>query len=190
MDAIEPFIVRNYLLFFLLPAWVVIGALDWWCHRRAGIERFGPYEPMLHLLLISLAGAPILLGLFLEINAPILTVMILCLLAHEAVGYIDVRWATRHRGIPAFEQRLHDYLAAVPFAALSLVIVLQWRELALLVTQPIEALTQPIRLRTPPLPLGIVGGILVLVFVGNVLPFFEEFARAFRHRVHSEPTQG
>jgi hypothetical protein len=185
MDAIEPFIVRNYLLFFLLPAWVVIGALDWWCHRRAGIERFGPYEPLLHLLLISLAGFPILLGLFLEINAPILLVMLLCFLIHEAVGYIDVRWATNHRGIPPFEQRLHDYLAAVPFAALSLVVVLHWQELALLITQPIEALTQPIRLRTPPLPLGIVAGLLILVFLGNVLPFIEELARALRYRARA-----
>lgn len=185
MDAVEPFIVRNYLLFFLLPAWVVIGALDWWCHRRAGIERFGPYEPLLHLVLISLAGFPILLGLFLEISAPILVVMILCLVAHEAVGCIDVRWATHRRGIPPFEQRLHDYLAAVPFAALSLVIVLHWHELVLLVSQPIEALIQPLRLRTPPLPLGIVAGILILVLVGNVLPFLEEFARALRHRVRA-----
>lgn len=185
MDAVEPFIVRNYLLFFLLPAWVVIGALDWWCHRRAGIERFGPYEPLLHLVLISLAGFPILLGLFLEISGPILVVMILCLVAHEAVGCIDVRWATHRRGIPPFEQRLHDYLAAVPFAALSLVIVLHWHELVLLVSQPIEALIQPLRLRTPPLPLGIVAGILILVLVGNVLPFLEEFARALRHRVRA-----
>ncbi|HKP23011.1 MAG TPA: hypothetical protein VJV39_04065 [Dongiaceae bacterium] len=185
MDAIEPFIVCNYLLFFLLPVWVVIGALDWWCHRRAGIEHFGPYEPLLHLVLISLAGFPILLGLFLEINAPILVVMILCLVAHEAVGYLDVRWATHHRGIPPFEQRLHDYLAAVPFAALSLVVVLHWQELVLLAGQPIEALTQSIRLRTPPLPVGVVAGILVLVFIGNVVPFLEEFARALRHRARA-----
>ena len=185
MDAIEPFIVRNYLLFFLLPAWVVIGALDWWCHRHAEIERFGPYEPLLHLILISLAGFPILLGLFLEISAPILVVMILGLLTHEAVGYIDVRWATHRRGIPPFEQRLHDYLAEFPFAAFSLIIVLHWQDLVLLVTQPIEALTQPIRLRTPPLPIGIVAGILFLVFVGNVLPFLEEFARALRHRARA-----
>ena len=196
MDAIEPFIVRNYLLFFLLPAWVVIGALDWWCHRRAGIERFGPYEPALHLVLISLAGAPILLGLFLEINAPILVVMILGFLAHQAVGYIDVPLGhASPRGVPPFEQRLHDYLAAVPLAALSLVIVLHWREVALLVEQPMEALVQPILLRTPPLPGGIVAGILILVFVGNVLPFLEEFGRALRHRrgrklKYSEPTEG
>lgn len=142
MDAIEPFIVRNYLLFFLLPAWVAVGALDWWTHRRAGIERYGLYEPMLHLVLLSLAGLPILLGLFLEINAAVLLVMILCFLAHEAFGYIDIRWASGTRGITPFEQRLHDYLAAIPFAALSLVVILHWQELASLMTAPIEALRQ------------------------------------------------
>jgi hypothetical protein len=80
MDAIEPFILRNYLLFFLLPVWIVAGAADWWCHRRAGIERFGVYEPLLHLTLLSLAGLPILLGLFLATNAPVLLVMIVCML--------------------------------------------------------------------------------------------------------------
>jgi len=185
MEAIEPFIVRNYLLFFLLPFWVVIGALDWWCHRRAGIERMGPFEPMLHLLLLGLAGGPILMGLFLEINTPILTLMIACFLMHEAVGYADIRWATRHRGLAAFEQRVHDYMAAIPFAALSLVIVLYWREVALLLTEPIEALTQPIRLRASPLPGGIVGGILLLVFAGSILPFLEELARALRYRART-----
>jgi hypothetical protein len=98
------------------------------------------------------------------------------------VGYVDIRWASGTRGIAPFEQRLHDYLAAIPFAALSLIIVLHWRELALFVERPIEALTQPIRLRTPPLPVGTVAGILGLVFIGNVLPYLEEFARAVRRR--------
>lgn len=185
MDAIEPFIIRNYLLFFLLPLWVVIGALDWWCHRRAGIERFGIYEPVLHLALLSLAGLPILLGLFLEINAPVLALMILCFLVHETVGYLDIRWASHARGIVPFEQRLHDYLAAMPFAALSLITVLHWQELMLLVQQPIEALSQPLRFRTPPLRTAIVGGILALIFAGNVLPYLEEFARTLRHRART-----
>jgi hypothetical protein len=190
VDAIEPFIVRNYLLFFLLPAWVTVGALDWWAHRRAGIERFGVYEPLLHLVLLGLAGLPILLGLFLEINALLLLVMILSFLAHEAVSYIDVRWASAARGIPPFEQRLHDYLTAIPIAALSLIFVLHWQDLMLLATAPLEVLRQLPALRSPPLPIGIIVGILALVLVGNVLPYLEEFARALRHRAHSEPTRG
>ena len=189
MDAIEPFIVRNYLLFFLLPAWVVVGALDWWAHRRAGIEHVGIYEPVLHLVLVSLAGLPILLGLFLEINAIVLLTMLLCFLAHEVLGYIDTRWASGTRGILPFEQRLHDYFAAIPFAGLSLIAVMHWQDLVLLATAPLEALRQLPTLRSPPLPPGIVGGILVLVFFGNVLPYLEEFARALRHRAQSEPTR-
>lgn len=182
MEAIEPFILRNYLLFFLLPVWIVAGALDWWCHRRAGIERFGLYEPLLHLALLSLAGLPILLGLFFQINAPVLLVVMLCFLVHEVVGTIDIRWATHRRGIRPLEQRVHDYMTAVPFAALSLVLVLHWQELVLLARQPIEALSQPLRLRDQPLAPGVVGTILCLIFVANILPYLEEVLRAWRHR--------
>jgi hypothetical protein len=185
MDAIEPFILRNYLLFFVLPLWVVAGALDWWCHRRAGIERYGLYEPLLHLTLLSLAGLPILLGLFLTFNAPVLLVMIMCFLVHETVAYLDIGWATHQRGIRPMEQRVHDYLAAVPFAALSLDVLLHWEELVLLAQQPIEALRQPLQLRTPPLAPGIVGVILGLIFVGNIIPYLEELLRAWRYRLRA-----
>jgi hypothetical protein len=170
MDVIEPFIVRNYLLYFLLPTWIATGALDWWCHRRTGIERFGIYEPLLHLMLLSLAGLPILLGLFLQINAPVLLAMILCFLAHEVVGSVDIRWAASRRSISPLEQRVHDFMTAIPFAALSLVMVLHWQELALLATQPLEALHQPLRLRVPQIAPGLVWTVLGLVLVGNLMP--------------------
>jgi hypothetical protein len=182
MDVVGVFILRNYLLFFLLPAWNLVGALDWWCHRRAGIKRYGIYEPMLHLTLLLLAGAPLLLGLFLDINGLVLLI-ILCFVAHEAVGYVDIAWATRSRGIRPVEQRVHDYLAAIPFAALSLVIVLHWQELILLFRQSLLALHQPLQLRAEPLPSTIVGVVLLLVVLCNVLPYVEEFARAVRYRM-------
>jgi hypothetical protein len=185
MDAIEPFILRHYLLFFLLPVWIATGALDWWCHRQAGIERFGLYEPLLHLTLLSLAGLPILLGLFVEINALVLLAMILCFLVHEAVGYADIRWASHQRGIRPLEQRVHDYLTAVPFAALSLVLMLHWRELLSLIQDPLGALGTPLRLRIPALAPEIVWGILGLVLVGNVIPYLEELLRAVRHRARA-----
>ncbi len=182
MDAVEPFVIRNYLLFFLFPAWNAIGILDWWCHRRAGIERFGLYEPALHLGLLALAGGPILLGLFFEINSPILLLMVLCLVAHEAVSYIDVAWATRVRGIPPFEQRLHDYLAALPFAALSLVIVLHWESAISLIRNPIASLVQEVHLRSPQFPTEIITAVFAIVLICNIVPFVEEFFRAVRHR--------
>jgi hypothetical protein len=181
MDAIEPFLVRNYLLYFLLPAWVALGALDWWAHRRAGIEQFGLYEPALHLAQLGLAGAPIMLGLFLEINSPVLLSMMLCFLVHEGISYIDVAWATRVRGIAPFEQRLHDYMAAVPFAAFSLVTVMHWESVASLLNDPVAALAQSFHLKSRPLPIETVIAVLALVLLFNITPYLEEFARALRH---------
>ena len=45
--------------------------------------------------------------------------------------------------------------------------VLHLQELALLVEQPMKALAPRIRLRTPPLPVGIVAGVLLLLFTGT-----------------------
>lgn len=182
MDAVEPFVLRNYLLWFLLPAWVAAGALDWWCHRRAGIERFGLWEPLLHFALLGLAGLPILLGLFLEITAPVLLLMVLCFLLHEAVGYADVRWAAIRRGVTPLEQRVHDYLVAIPFAALSLAVVFRWQELTMLARDPAAALSQPLLVRSPPLAPGLVWAILALVLLGNLIPYLEELLRALRYR--------
>jgi hypothetical protein len=178
---IDAAILRDYLLLFLLPLWTMVGLADWACHRRAGIERFGLYEPVLHLVLIALAGAPILMGLFLDINAPVLLLMLLCFLAHEAVGYADIRWATARRGIPPLEQRLHDYLAAVPFAALGFVAVLKWRVIEGLLRDPGTALAAGLHLRPEPLPWPVVGAILALVTLLNILPYAEEFIRAARY---------
>jgi hypothetical protein len=182
MDGISAFVLRNYLLFFLLPAWNLVGALDWWCHRRAGIERYGIYEPMLHLVLLALAGAPLLLGLFLDINALVLLLMILCFVAHEVVGSIDIAWANRSRGLRPLEQRVHDYMAAIPFSALSLVALLHWQDLLVLVRDPMVALREPLLLREPPLSQGGIALVLTLVVFCNGLPFLEEFARAVRYR--------
>jgi hypothetical protein len=182
MDGIDAFVLRDYLLFFLLPAWNIVGAVDWWCHRRAGIERFGPFEPMLHLILLSLAGLPMLLGLFLDINALVLLLMILCFVAHEIVGSIDIAWASHGRGIGPFEQRVHDFLTAIPCTALTLVVLFQWRDLIFLVQEPVAALSQPLQLRAPPLSPAAVTVILALVLLCNIVPYVEEFARAWRYR--------
>lgn len=190
MDAIEPFIVRNYLLYFLLPAWVAVGALDWRVHRRARIERFGLYEPALHLALLGLAGGPILVGLTLEINTPVLLLMALCFLAHEAIGYVDVAWAAGTRGISAFEQRLHDYMAAIPFAALSLLTVLHWEAVAALLEDPIASLAQSLHLKSRPLPIGTTAAVLTLVLLFRIVPYLEEFVRAMRHHRVSRAAGG
>src|SRR5690348_5087032 len=79
--------MRRYVMYFLLPMWVVPGALDHLCHRRTKIETAsGLEESLIHALMMSETGVPILLGLLFEINAGLIALMIAAYLAHEATA--------------------------------------------------------------------------------------------------------
>ena len=175
--------IGQLLLYFVLPLWVLTGAADWLCHRRARIESTaGPFESMLHLLLLAEAGIPLLAGLLLEITGAVLALMIVCFVVHELTGYWDIRYATQHRGITPIEQRVHDYLAAIPFAALLLVMVAHWQSTLSLIGQaPFDA---GLRWKPLPLPIGYVIGIIVAVCLFNGLPYLEELWRGLRLRRH------
>src|SRR4051812_5488480 len=64
---------QRYLMYFIVPAWALVGALDWLWHRQTKIETTsGPQESITHLLMMVEAGTPLLAGLFLETNAGLL----------------------------------------------------------------------------------------------------------------------
>jgi hypothetical protein len=183
-------VIPEVILLFLLPGWVILGLLDWVCHRRSRIDvHCGPWESMFHLLLLALAGAAILMGLLLELNEPVLCLMALCFALHETVAYLDVRFAHGRRDISPAEQRVHDFMTAVPVSALCLVAVLHWDAVSNLVLHPGSILTEPIQLKLTPLPPVQVIGILVVVLVGDLLPYFEEFVRGLRAR-RIQPSAG
>ena len=52
------------------------------------------------------------------VNALLMALMILCLIAHEITGYIDLRIAMRTRKVTAFEQQVHSVLEMMPLAAI------------------------------------------------------------------------
>src|SRR5436305_4005239 len=55
--------MRRYLLYFLMPLWMVTGLLDWYHHRRTKIEKTaGTHESMIHILMMSEIGLPIMVG--------------------------------------------------------------------------------------------------------------------------------
>jgi hypothetical protein len=171
-------IIPKLILWCLLPAWIAAGFLDWICHRRSNIAaRCGPWESIFHILLLLEAGTAILLGLFFELNEPVLFVIFLCFLIHEATVYFDIRYAHVRREISPAEQRVHDFMTAIPVAVLSLVVVLKWGYVTNLVSQPSAIWTEPIRLKIQPLPPTQIAGILVVVLIGNALPYLEELLR-------------
>ncbi len=145
----------DYLIYFIVPLWIAFGFLDWDCHRRGRIEtNSGVGESLIHLIMLAEGGCALFLGLYAEIDALVLAVMIALWLAHEITSYGDLVFANHRRRIAAFEQRVHDYLAVVPLVALSLVLVLHWQQaLALVGTGPADA-DFSLRWKDTPLPRG------------------------------------
>jgi hypothetical protein len=124
------------LAYGVFPAWVLAAFADWLCHRHTAIElTSGPRESALHLLLHAEIALPVLLGLYFDINAGLLAVMAVCVLAHMWTSLRDTAFALPLRYISPVEQQVHGWLEMTPLFALMLVAALhldaftepQWR---------------------------------------------------------------
>ncbi|HWA51140.1 MAG TPA: hypothetical protein VG742_22925 [Dongiaceae bacterium] len=176
-------IIPALILWFLLPAWILAGFLDWICHRRSGIAvHCGPWESILHLLLLAEAGAALLIGLLLELNEPALALIALCFIAHEVTGYVDIRYAHARRNLSPAEQRIHDYMTAIPVTALCLVGVMHYETVAALATDPARVFTVTLQWKIVPLPAWQILFILGAVVIADLIPYAEEFHRGLRAR--------
>jgi len=120
------------LAYGALPAWLLAGAADWLCHRRTAIERTsGCRESRMHFFLHMQIALPILLGLWLEINAGLLAFMALCVIAHMVTSLLDTRLAQPLRYISPIEQQVHSWQEMLPLFALVCVALLHvdvWRD--------------------------------------------------------------
>src|SRR4051794_12955357 len=81
---------RTLLLYFIMPVWFLAGFADYLCHRATDIAHTtGPKESLFHLFMFGEIAIPLLMCLFLEINALVFAVMIVAFLAHEATALWD-----------------------------------------------------------------------------------------------------
>ncbi len=161
------------LAFGALPAWLLAGGADWFCHRRSGIERTsGPRESWLHLILYLQIAVPAVLGLWLEISATLLVIMATGVLAHMATSWWDTAFSQPRRFIAPIEQLVHSWLEMVPLFALILVAAIHATEFA----QPRWHLV----LRAPSLPVIQRWGFTLAVLAGIPL-IIEEIWRGMRH---------
>jgi hypothetical protein len=179
MDIAET--TQNVLMYFILPVWLAAGFADYLCHRRADIEHTsGPKESLLHLLQFGEMAVPILAVMFLQINALIILIMIVCFLLHEATALWDVTYASATREVTPTEQHVHSFLEMLPLMGLLMVIVLHWTQFISLFG--LAPASFEIRLKEPPLPWTYVVTMLALVLLFEVLPYLEELARGVRAR--------
>ena len=174
-------IVRSMLMYFILPLWLAAGFADWLCHRASNIATTsGPKESLLHLLQFAEMGIPILAALFLEINALIIAIMIVCLVLHEATAIWDVRYASATREVTPTEQHVHTFLEMLPLMGLLMIIVLHWRQFLALFGASTEPARWDLVWKQEPLPVVYIAAVLLAVLVFELLPYVEELIRGLR----------
>jgi hypothetical protein len=185
--------VWDILMYIVLPLWVLAGFADYLCHRATHIEHAtGAKESALHWLMLGEVGVPILAAVFLKIDALLLGFMILCLIAHQITGYIDLKVAMATRRVTIFEHQVHSVLEIMPLTAFLLVCILHWSQTLALFGLGNAGAEFSIALKAPPgwgafIPPAI--GFIIFA----IAPYAEEFVRGLRaetrHEVAEPPTE-
>ncbi|MFJ4292599.1 diguanylate cyclase [Cupriavidus sp. NPDC089707] len=174
---------RLVLMYGLVPLWLLAGAGDWLCHRFTHIERnAGVRESLLHMLMLVEVGLPLLMVLFLEINALVIAVVLAALVIHEATAWWDVQYASKRRHIAPVEQHMHSLLEVLPMAAASYVVVMYWGQFLALFGAGSEPARLALAWKPAPLPPGYLVGLLAAVVLLAGLPYLEELWRCHRWR--------
>jgi hypothetical protein len=168
------------LMYVVLPLWVVAGFVDYLCHRRTHVERAsGTAESAIHWLMLGEVGVPLLAAVFLKVDALIMVFMILCLIAHEITGYIDLQIAMRTRNVTAFEQQIHSVLEMMPLIAMLLLFTLHWPQALALFGAGAEHADWSLALKEPPTWWALTPPAIAFLLLA-IFPYAEEFVRGLR----------
>jgi hypothetical protein len=167
-----------------MPLWLGAGLADWYRHRQTHIEdTAGPRESAIHILMMSEAGVPVLLGLFCEVNAGVLLTSFAAVGAHSATAYWDQSYAEERRRVTPIEQHIHSLLEVVPLMATGFLTALHWDQARALVgkdrSRPRFALRPK---RRDPLSTSTRIGLVAAFTVVGFLPYAEELWRCWRVR--------
>lgn len=101
-------------------------------------------------------------------------VILLAWAAHEITSFMDLSYASAHREISPTEQRVHDYLIALPLVALSIIVILHWQAFLSLMGLGEQSPDWRLSLKVLPaplsylLPLIAVMSVIVVLFVGEL----------------------
>jgi len=172
-------ILRTMLMYFVLPVWLAAGFADYLCHRASHIERTSGWkESLLHLLQFAEMALPILAALFLEINAGVLLLMVICLVLHQATAMWDVHYAAATREVMPIEQHVHSVLEMLPLTGLLMVIALNGEQFASLFGYGSPHLDLVVT--TKGIPVAYIVVMMTLTALFEVLPYLEELWRGWR----------
>lgn len=172
---------RNFILYFVIPLWFLVGFADYWCHRATHIHHTsGVKEALIHALMLFEMAIPVTLALYFEITASVILVMVLMFFVHEATAIWDVAFATSRREIRPIEQHVHSYLGVLPFMVGSVVICLNWSQFHALFGYGPDPVDFGLRWKEPPLSRTYHIGLTLASLVFLVIPYAEEIWRCWR----------
>lgn len=175
---------RRYLMYAIMPLWAITGFLDWLWHRQTKIETTsGVKESAMHLLMMAEAGVPILTGLFLEMNAGTLALMMAGWLMHEITVAWDVKYTISRRKIYTREQQTHGYMQTIPFAIIATLACLYPEQALSLVGLGPSKPDFRLRLRKAPVPIKHFVSIVGAMGIISGLPHVEELWRCYRAQI-------
>jgi hypothetical protein len=162
----------------VLPTWILAGLADWQCHRRSDIEHTaGTHEALIHAAMMGEAGIPVLLGLFYEINAGVLALVLGALGLHQATAAWDVSYAESHRKVTATEQHVHGLLEQAPAMATATLMTLHWDQARALLPGTRDRPRFRLQSKRHPLAPGPRAAIIASIVLFGVLPYAEEVLR-------------
>jgi hypothetical protein len=172
---------RRFLLYGVLPLWVVPAVADWWMHRRTRIEHTsGTKESVVHALMMTEAGIPVLMGLLARINPLVLSVMGGAAAAHSATALYDVTLAVEEREVRPVEQHIHSFLEVLPLSGLAFTACLHSDEVRATLRGGHGPYDWRLLPKDRPLSAAYLAGLGVVIGAGVVLPYAEELRRCVR----------
>jgi hypothetical protein len=174
-------LLKNLILYGLLPLWGISGLIDWYCHRITKIETTsGLRESLVHSLMGIQLGIPIILSLFFYVNVSVLLICLLAVIMHEFVAHYDVHYSAPIRHISIWEVHVHNYMSTIPLFLFMLIVVINWDMFVNLVTFNWAGNMAFQRIEIPhgsPIYLKVY---LSFMAVTCVLPYMEENFRCLR----------
>ena len=188
-----PVLVFNLILYGCLPLWLIMGLLDYVCHRRSKIElTSGLKESLYHAVMGLQIGVPIFLGLYFQINVLVLLLMLAALVFHVWVAHCDVEYARNSREISMLELHVHSFLETLPFFTVALIICINWPAFVDLITLNWAGHMHFVFFRTEGVTTNYIACYVALLLLADVLPYAEEFIRCSRkpamNKMTPEPT--
>lgn len=174
-------LLKNLILYGLLPLWGISGLIDWGCHRYTKIETTsGLKESLIHSLMGLQLGIPIVLTLFYFVNIPILLICIAAWLAHEVVAHWDVHYSSSVRHISIWEVHVHNYMATIPLFLIMLIVVINWDMFLNLITLNWAGNMEFVRIDDPHGGQRYASVYFGFMAATCVLPYIEENIRCLR----------